>query len=248
MADQPAYRRYPKAVSPPARRPRYRAPAIWAIAGFALGLPTAEAQTPVDLALVLAIDVSFSVNRREFRQQRDGTAQAFLDDRIVSAIAAGRYGAVAVSVVLWSRRDRQDLLVPWQIVADRASAAGFAQTLGASERSLQPGGTSISGAIEFGLHTLVACPCAPLRAVIDISSDGRDSFSYRLDQWRAMADSAGVTINGLAITNEIPTLDRYFELHVVTGPSAFVEKAEHYDDYAEAIARKLLRELSPHSS
>lgn len=218
--------------------------AIWLI-----GAPLAtHAQTPVDLALVLAIDVSFSVNYEEFRQQRDGTARAFLDERILAAITSGRHGAIAVAVVLWSRHDRQNLLVPWQIVSDPSSAAAFAKKLGAAKRTLRPGGTSISGAIDYSLRALIACPCAPQRAVIDISADGRDSFSYRLDEWRAMADSANVTINGLAILNEIPTLDLYFERHVITGPSAFVEKAESYDDYAEAIERKLLRELSPYSS
>ena len=212
------------------------------------GATSAIAQTPVDLALVLAIDVSFSVNYEEFRQQRDGTAQALLDERVLAAITAGRHGAVAISVVLWSRHDRQTQLIPWRIVTDSASAASFASELSSSERTLRPGGTSISGAIEYSLRTLIACPCLPLRAVIDISADGRDSFSYRLDEWRAMAKSADVTINGLAIRNEIPTLDRYFEQHVITGPSAFVEIAESYDDYAEAIERKLLRELSPFSS
>lgn len=202
----------------------------------------------VDLALVMAIDVSYSVNDIEFGQQRDGTAQAFRLEAIQDAITAGPYGAIAVTVALWSRTDRQQTLIPWTILASNSDIDQFSGELAASERHLKPGGTSISGAIEYGLKALGSCPCNPVKTVIDISADGRDSFSYRLDHWRQLAEAYAVTINGLAILNEIPTLDRYFEQNVIAGPAAFVEKALSYDDYATAIERKLLRELYTHIS
>lgn len=206
------------------------------------GTPQAWSQE-VDLALVVAIDVSYSVNAVEFRQQIDGTAQAFRQKTIQDAIIGGQHGAIAVTVALWSRSDRQQTLVPWTILSTALAIDRFADQLATAERELKPGGTSISGAIDYGLRALSACPCTPAKAVIDISADGRDSFSYRLDQWRQLADAYAVTINGLAILNEIPTLHHYFERNVITGPAAFVEIAETYADYAQAIERKLLREL-----
>lgn len=204
----------------------------------------AQASSPsVDLALVLAIDVSYSVDDLEFRQQRDATAGAFRLNNIQDAITGGAVGAIAVTVVLWSRTDLQQTLIPWMILSNKAAIDHFAGQLAQSQRLLKPGGTSISGAIEYSLKALTACPCNPLKTVIDISADGRDSFSYRLDRWRQLADAYDVTINGLAILNEIPTLDRYFERNVITGPAAFVERANNYGAYADAIERKLLREL-----
>ena len=212
-----------------------------------LGINTVSARE-VDLALVLAIDVSYSVNETEFRQQRDGTARAFQQPAVQEAIIGGYYGAVAVTVVLWSNAKRQQTLVPWTIIDGAAGANQFAADLANSKRVLRPGGTSISGAIEYSLKALTQCPCNPTKLVIDVSADGRDSFGYRLDRWRALADSYAVTINGLAILNEIPTLHYYFERNLITGPAAFVEKAESYDDYADAIERKLLREMRSYLS
>ena len=207
------------------------------------GLTHATGKTRVDLALVLAIDCSYSVDETEFHQQVSGTAQAFLDPRVFEAILDGPHQRIAVSVMQWSSHDEQHQVVPWRLVANRSDLYALAQEISALERRTQEGGTSISAAILEGLALLDTAPFASDRRVIDVSADGENNNGPTIKEARAFALSKGVTLNGLTILNEVSYLNYYFENRVIGGEGAFVEIASGYRDYSRAILRKLLREI-----
>lgn len=205
---------------------------------------TAQARAePVDLALVLAIDCSYSVDSREFALQKTGLARAFRNPLILAAIQAGERKSIAVSVIEWSKPGLQEVAVPWFLVRDAASAEALAARIEAMPRLTAEGATSISSMIQFGIAYLAASPLPGARKVIDISADGRNNSGEKITTARALARSYGVTINGLAILNEVKTLDYYFEKYMISGFGAFVMRADDYDHYATAILRKLLQEI-----
>jgi uncharacterized protein DUF1194 len=208
------------------------------------GVP-ARAQTgDVDLALVLAIDCSFSVDTTEFRLQMQGLGQALRRKEIHDAIAQGPTGRIAVSVFQWSDDRSQLIVVPWTILDAPDAAISLANQLETMPRKLAEGGTSISSAMRFAAAMLQAAPMRSERYVMDISSDGRNNIGISPDRVRNVIVKRGITINGLVIINEWPTLDKYFEQQVVGGPAHFVIIANDYPAYAEAIYRKLLREIT----
>jgi hypothetical protein len=202
-----------------------------------------QASVPVDLTLVLAIDCSYSVDTREFALQIEGMAQAFRDPEVIQAIADGPLGRIAVSVVQWSDASHQAIAVPWTVVIGKGDAYGLAERLSTLPRLLADGGTSITAMIKFGARLLEESPVAGQRQVIDIAADGRNNNGGYPKAVRDDVADRGVTINGLAILNEVATLDRYFEQNVIVGPGSFVIVANDYAAYATAIKRKLLREI-----
>ena len=208
------------------------------------GTPARAQTADVDLALVLAIDCSFSVDTTEFRLQMQGLGQALRRKEIHDAIAQGTTGRIAVSVFQWSDDRSQLIVVPWTIIDGSASANALADRLETMPRKLAEGGTSISSAMRFAAAMLEAAPMRSERLVMDISSDGRNNIGISTDRVRNDIVNRGITINGLVIINEWPTLDRYFEQQVVGGPAHFVIVANDYPAYAEAIYRKLLREIT----
>jgi hypothetical protein len=204
----------------------------------------AQSYEDVDLALVLAIDCSFSVDTSEFRLQMRGLGQAFRQKEIHDAIAQGPNGRIAVSVFQWSDERSQLIVVPWTIIDSEEAAILLADQLEPMSRRLAEGGTSISSAMRFAAAMLQAAPFRSERRVMDISSDGRNNIGMSPDRARNEIVRRGITINGLVIINEWPTLDKYFEQQVVGGPAHFVIVANDYPAYAEAIYRKLLREIT----
>ncbi len=194
---------------------------------------------PGDLALILAVDCSHSVSRSEFDLQMGGLARAFASEEIIAAIDENN---IAVMLVQWSGSDNQIVSVPWMIVRGAASAIALAENISAAPRQAL-GMTSISAAIDFAVSQLDASPVFARRQVIDISADGvnNDGETTLFARRRAMA--AGITINGLTILNDVPNLDEYFEQFITGGPGSFVIRADNYEAYAEAIKRKLLREI-----
>ena len=207
------------------------------------GAAAAQTLRQVDLELVLAIDCSYSVDAREFELQKIGLAQAFRNPAVLAAIQAGKHKTIAVSVVEWSKPGVQEVVVPWTLVRDGAGAEALAARIEAVPRLTAEGATSISSMIRFGIAYLAANPISGARRVIDISADGRNNAGQKIAAAGALARAYGVTINGLAILNEIPTLHFYFEQQVISGPDAFVMEANDYEDYAVAILRKLIREI-----
>ncbi len=210
------------------------------------GWPAEEnlrAQIPkVDLALVLAIDCSFSVDANEFRLQMEGLGRAFMQAEIKKAIRAGPNGQIAVAAIQWSDETNQLVIVPWRVIASDADADALGQILAVMPRRLAEGGTSISMALQYSANLLAEAPPAD-RRVIDVSSDGRNNIGPPVNAMRDRIVANGITINALTILKEWPTLDVYFERYVVGGQGYFVSPANDYVAYSEAIYRKLLREI-----
>lgn len=207
-------------------------------------VPAGRADDPeVDLALILAIDCSFSVDSREFALQMEGMGRAFQREEVKKAIASGARQRIAVAVVQWSDDRNQIVTLPWTIISGAADADELGKVLVAMPRQLTEGGTSISAALAFSAPLFAAAPSAE-RQVIDVSTDGRNNSGPPVSPLRDRLVAQGITINGLTILNEWPKLDSYFENNVAGGMGYFVMPAKDYDDYAEAIYRKLLREIT----
>jgi hypothetical protein len=226
--------------SPPWGRGTVLASILW------LGLtaaPTAQTSYPVDLELVLAIDCSYSVDAQEFALQKNGLAEAFRHPSVVAAIRAGARGTIGVAVVQWSGAATQTTVVPWTLITDADSAAALAARIETAPRMTQEGATSITAMVAYGIGLFEANRLAGARRVIDISADGRNNTGHKIRAVAPLAAISGVTVNGLAILNEVPTLGFYFEKYVIAGAGAFAMEANDYDHYATAILRKLIREI-----
>ncbi|MDX2104377.1 MAG: DUF1194 domain-containing protein [Alphaproteobacteria bacterium] len=231
----------------PARRQalRWLGAVAGGIAGASLGPRTGQAQTQtsVDLALVLAVDASLSIDDDEFRLQLSGYARAFRDPRVIAAATSGPDEVIAVTFAQWSWYGSFQQSVPWVTIGDRSDAFEFAAAI---ERVIrQPGSaTSLSGAIEGSMALLNRVGHAPRRRVIDISGDGRNNNGPDAIYARDAAVVRGVTINGLPILTEDPWLDRYYRARVIGGPKAFVRPAASMGDFDQAVLEKLLIEIS----
>ena len=212
----------------------------------------AEFDAPVDLELVLAVDVSRSINAAEARLQRDGYGRAFRNPDVIRAIGSGVLGRIAVSYIEWSGPGSVDLVAGWTLIDGPASARAFADALG---RSLPSSAryTSISGAIGFALPLFEDNGFEGTRRVIDISGDGPNNQGGLVSAARDRAVGTGVTINGLPILDQgggpysrfnIPNLDLYYRDCVIGGPGAFLVVAEDFKDFARAVRRKLILEIA----
>ncbi len=197
----------------------------------------------VDLALVLAIDCSFSVDATEFRLQMQGLGQALQDQKVIDAIKFGPYQRIAVTVFQWSDKDNQAVVLPWTVIANAAEAQSVGQLLETMPRQLAEGGTSISNALTFG-DTLFSSAPAATRRVIDMSTDGRNNIGPPVPSARDLVVAGGVTINVLAIANEFPELALYAERQISGGQGNFVIEARSYDDYGAAMLKKLIKEIT----
>jgi hypothetical protein len=224
------------------------------LAASPLGAPAARAET-VDLLLILAADVSRSIDDEEFNMQRKGYAAAMTDPRVLRAIVGGRHHAIAVTFIEWSGATDQNIVVDWTVVRDDEGAAGVAATMLAAPRSFL-GRTSISGAIDFAMQRFGAAPANADKRVIDVSGDGTNNSGRSVTEARDEAVATGVTINGLAIVNNRSTpgyafhtqppggLPKYYEESVIGGPGAFLISVEGFEAFADAITRKLVAEIA----
>ena len=210
--------------------------------------------TGVDLALVLAVDVSSSMNESEMRAQRTGYVQAFGNRDVLSAIASGPRGRIAVAYMEWAGPGHQAVRVAWTVVAGPVDAERFAERVATAPASIEPA-TSISAALAFSATLLALAPPAD-RVVIDISGDGPNNAGPVVEPVRAGLIEDGVTINGLAITlprSAAPDLAdgfgdgfvrAYYEDCVIGGPGAFVIAVDHASRFEEAILEKLVLEIA----
>jgi hypothetical protein len=228
-----------------------------ALLAFALAVggsvSAALAQALVDLQLVLAVDVSGSVSDERFKLQQEGYAQAFRDWRVLDAIRSGGHQAIAVTMTQWTGPGQQAQVVPWMIITDETSILALADAIERTTRQLYGGGTSISGAIDHAM-TLFADEGGSLgtskgafkggRLVIDISGDGANNRGRPAAEARDEAVAKGITINGLPILALEPGLDQYYQGNVIGGPNAFMVVAESYENFAEAVVRKLITEIA----
>ena len=199
----------------------------------------------VDVALVLAVDSSASVDFNEFNLQLQGLALAFRDPQLAEAILDGPNASIAVSMIEWSSSDQQRLSIPWTRIGSEAEAQAFADRIDAAPRLINTGATSISSAILFGSELLKAAPYVATRQVIDLSGDGYNNQGPALSVARTHVIDQGITINALGIENQVLGLTDYFREALIGGFGAFAIKALDYQDYTGQIRRKLLRELAP---
>jgi len=204
----------------------------------------------VDIELLLAVDVSLSIDPVEARQQRDGYLAALTDPRVIEQIGRGPLGRIALAYVEWAGAGYQHKVIDWQVVEDRDSAQAFLVRLAAAPLASKPA-TSISGLIDLARREFSAKRFNGRRRVIDISGDGPNSDGRRVSFARDDAVAEGIVINALTIENTrnnpmggapAAGLEGYFRRRVIGGAGAFVMVA-HFDDFAPVLLRKLLREI-----
>ena len=213
--------------------------------------PTRAQDGAVDLQLVMAVDISRSVDEEEARLQREGYQTAMTDPRVLAAIAGGMLGAIAVAYVEWAAYGFQQLVIPWTRIGSQAEAAAWTARLAQSPRQ-SVSMTSLSGALRFSRQVLVNCPFEGMRRVIDVSGDGVNNQGPSPEHERDRLLDEGVTINGLPIVNDRPSfgtepgpdLETHFRNSVIGGPGAFLIVAEDFTSFGDAIRRKLIQEIA----
>ena len=229
---------------------------FWAIALTILSLATtARAAKPVDLLLVLAADVSRSVDQEKFQLQREGYAAAISDKRVLDAILAGRNHRIAVLFLEWSGLGNQKVVIDWTAIDGPKAAREFGDRLLELNRSFADR-TSISGGIDFAVAQIARAPFAAERQTIDVSGDGTNNAGRGVDTARDEALALGITINGLVILSETPLpwnpehtnppggLANYYRVNVVGGSGAFVLEAKDFNSFGQAIIKKLIAEIA----
>jgi hypothetical protein len=219
----------------------------------ALRLPAraAGAPTAVDLALILAVDASMSIDESEAGTQRAGYIHALRDKRVGDAIKGGPIGRIALTYVEWSSPYHQTVIVPWRILKDTADAKKFADEL--DSLPYKAGSTtSISGGIDFSVKLFNSPEFEAARKVIDVSGDGYSDYGRPVTVARDAAVKAGITINGLAVMNERPKwkqaapndLDNYYRDNVIGGPGSFYIAVRNLEDFSRSVLQKMVLEIA----
>ncbi len=221
---------------------------------LALSAP-ARAAEQVDLLLVLASDVSRSVDTRKFELQRQGYAAALSNPRVIEAIRSGPHGKIAICFVEWSGATSLKLVIDWTVVGDAASARKIGDQMLELPRSFADR-TSISAGLEFSMVQLERSPYQAVRRTIDVAGDGTNNSGRDIVSVRDEILAKGVTINGLVILSETPLpwnpehtnpaggLDNYYRNNVTGGPGSFVMVAENHNSFGQAIVKKMIAEIA----
>jgi len=220
----------------------------------ALSTP-APAAEQVDLLLVLAADVSRSMDDPKFKLQRTGYVEALTNPRVIEAIQSGKNRRIAVCFIEWSGVVSQKVLIDWTTISDETTARRFADGLVEAPRSFADR-TSISAGIDFAMAQFERAPHEGTRRTIDVSGDGTNNSGRDVTLARDEAVAKGVTINGLVILSESPTpwnpehtnppggLAQYYGNNVIGGPRAFVMVAENFRSFGNALVTKLIAEIA----
>ncbi len=211
---------------------------------------SSDERVPVDVELILAVDISYSMDFDELALQRDGYVIGITSPQFIDALSKGPHGRIAVTYVEWAGASEQRVVIPWQLIDGKAAAENFAQQLKDAplRRAYR---TSISGAIKFSVP-LFGTNFKGIRRVIDISGDGTNNQGDLLEPTRDEAVKKGITINGLPILLktpvasmiDIPELDVYYEDCVIGGPGAFIVPVRERPQFADAIRNKLVLEIA----
>jgi hypothetical protein len=232
-----------------------RAIIVSAIAGVLSAAPPVRAAEPVDLLLVLAADVSRSVDSRKFQLQREGYAAALANPRVLEAIQSGRRGRIGILFLEWSGFGSQKVVIDWMLIDGPKAAQAFGDRLLESPRSFADR-TSISGGIDTAVTELARAPFSSERRTIDVSGDGTNNAGREITQARDEALALGITINGLVILSETPLpwnpehtnppggLTKYYRDNVTGGPGSFVLEAKDFESFGEAIVKKMIAEIA----
>lgn len=215
-------------------------------------LPVAAADVEVDLELVLAVDVSRSMDLEEQQLQRNGYIEAFQHPEVIQAIQSGSLGRIAVTYFEWAGAGFQSPVAPWTLIANASDANDFAVSLGEVPISREIG-TSISSGLFFAVGRFNDNGFTSYRQVIDVSGDGPNNAGYPVEDTRNFVLSRGITINGLPIVLKpdlrytaygIPNLDLYYQDCVIGGPGAFMVAVTDPANFEAAIRRKLVMEIA----
>ena len=211
------------------------------------------AETGVDLELVLAVDVSRSMDFDEQRLQRDGYVAAFRHPEVIKAITNGAYGKIAVTYMEWSGPFYQQVIVPWTIIGSQAESENFASLMAAAPITRESG-TSISGGLLGAARQFASSGARGTRQTIDVSGDGPNNMGGPVAPVRDQLVEQGITINGLPImlkrqggvydTFNIDDLDIYYEDCVIGGPGAFMVTVDDMQQFERAVRRKLVLEMA----
>jgi hypothetical protein len=219
------------------------------------GRPAHAEDRQVDLLLVLAADISRSVDDRKFKLQRDGYVSAIADPRVIRAMTSGPTGRIALCFFEWASANEQNVIVDWVTISGENDARDVAQSIARAPRAFA-GRTSISAAIDYGLEQLARSSHQASRHVINISGDGTNNSGREETRARDEAIAKGVTINGLTILSEIPLptnplhtnppggLTAYYENNVIGGPGAFVVEAQSFEAFGQLLIGKLIKEIA----
>ena len=208
---------------------------------LALAATPAAAQDQCRLALLLAIDVSASVDATEYQQQLAGIAGALIAPEIVEGFLNGP-GPVALSIFEWSGRFQQELVIDWTMITSEEDLTRIAERVARQVRRSEDFPTALGYALGFAAgHFQDAPPC--LFQTLDVSGDGENNDGFPPVAAFQHFPLDGVTVNGLAIGGASRGIEDYYEREVIRGPGAFVEFAGNHEDFADAMRRKLEREL-----
>jgi hypothetical protein len=222
-----------------------------ALTALLLAAAPAAAKEYVDLELVIATDVSRSIDAEEAELQRRGIVAAFRSKEVIDAIASGVLRRIAVAYLDYSSRDWNKVVIDWRIIRDRDSAYTFADTLLNAPLTFGRR-TSISDALAQGAALIDSNDIEGTRRVIDVSGDGPNNFGRLVDTVRDETVAKRITINGLPIINDrntfsrfsLPDLDQYYRGCVIGGPGAFLVVARNFQDFGRAIRKKLVLEIA----
>lgn len=214
------------------------------LAALAMLGPRPAAASDVDLQLVLAVDSSSSVSMDEYYLQLEGYAAAFRHPDLLKAIQSGPRQAIVVAMFEWSGVGQQKLNFDWRRLNDAPSLEAFAAELALAPRLVLGGETAVGDAIDFALGLLDAADIRGTRRVVDVSGDGVSNRGRPAHAARDDAVFRGVTVNGLAVLDEEPEVEAFYQAAVIGGAGAFVLTARDYRDFTDAIVKKLVREIT----
>src|SRR5258708_11660336 len=214
-----------------------------ALVAVSLAASPATARQRVDLALILAVDVSGSIDDSRFDLQREGFADAFANQGVIDAIASGDNRAIVVTLVEWSGPDNQSQIIGWTLIDSPAAARAFGESLRNVPRVFNDF-TSISAAMNYCVAIFADSGFDNMRMVIDVSGDGSNNTGPPIAGARDAAIEAGITINGLPILATEPDLEPYYRDNVIGGPGSFLIPAQDFRSFSNAILNKLVREIA----
>ena len=193
------------------------------------------------LALLLAIDVSLSIDAVEYDLQTSGMARALHQEDVQLAISASP-GGVAIAVIQWSAGEEQFLALPWTLLSDPTTIDSFASNIANMPRAFS-GNTAPGSALVFGVELHNTNPWHCLQRVIDLSGDGAQNSGVDTGRASYAAENSGITVNGLAILGSDRNVEQFFLQNVVRGPNSFLEITNGFKDFERVFHKKLLREL-----
>ena len=222
---------------------------------LALQIPIARAAEQIDLLLVLAMDVSRSMDQGKFLLQRQGYAAAISNPQVIDAIKSGPHQKIALCFIDWSGPFEQKLVIDWTVIDGLDAASRFGDLVGQARRTFY-NSTSIGAALNFATVQLARAPFEAERRAIDVSGDGTNNAGPDVQLFRDRAVANGIVVNGLVILTDIELapnprhtnppggIEKYYRDNVIGGAGSFVMTAEDYNSFGRSMVKKLIAEIA----